>query len=68
MACTIPCLISLVFNIILLIILTFLIIKYFNQKNQVNHLVKELSDESLEHYLKEIKKRGFEFTLKPKKK
>ena len=60
--------ISLVLNIVLLTIITWLMVKYFEQKKQINNLVKELGSDSLEHYLKEIKKRGFDFILKPKDK
>lgn len=60
--------ISMILNIIFLIVISLLLIKYFQMKRQVNSLVKELGNDSLEHYLNEIKKRGFEFIMKPKDK
>jgi len=68
MACTLVCIISLVFNIILLTGILFLGWKYFQKNKQNKSLVGELNSDSLEHYLSEIKKRGYEFTLKPGKK
>ena len=59
---------SVILNVIFLVIITLLIKKYFEQKKQIKHLVNELGSDSLEHYLKEINKKGFEFTLKPKDK
>ena len=59
---------SLAFNIILLALLIWLFSIVFRQNKQIKKLVDEMSNESLEHYLEEIKKRGYDFTLKPKKK
>jgi len=60
--------ISLILNILFLVIITILLKNYFKLKKQVKSLAGELGSDSLEHYLNEIKKRGFEFTLKPKDK
>ncbi|MCK5283319.1 MAG: hypothetical protein KAK00_07965 [Nanoarchaeota archaeon] len=57
---------SLILNIVFLAIITWFIIRYFEQKKRIKKLVEELGTDSLEHYLNEIKKKGFDFTLKPK--
>ena len=58
---------SLILNMAFLAAITWLLIRYFKLRKRVKELVKELGSDSLEHYLREIKKRGFDFTLKPKK-
>ncbi len=59
---------SLILNIILLVVITRLMISYFEQKKQIKNLVKELDSESLEHYLNQIRKKGFDVSVKPLKK
>jgi predicted PurR-regulated permease PerM len=68
MACTTICIISLLLNIVFLAIITLLIMHYFKLRRQLKSLVKELDNNSLEHFLNTIKKKGFDFTLKPKTK
>ena len=68
MSFTTVSIISIIFNVIFISALVWLLIQFLKQKKQIKNLVKELDSDSLEHYLNEIKKRGFEFTLKPKKK
>lgn len=57
-----------ILNLVFLGVISWLISKYFQQKKQIKQLVNELGSDSLEHYLKEINKKGFEFTLKPRDK
>ncbi len=59
--------ISLVLNVLLIAITVYLLSKLMQQQQKIKSLVNELGSDSLEHYLQEIKKRGFDFTLKPKK-
>jgi hypothetical protein len=66
MSTTVIVVLSLIFNVILLILMTLLIIKNFELKKRIKQLVSELGSDSLEHYLNEIKNRGFDFSLKPK--
>jgi large-conductance mechanosensitive channel len=58
--------VSVILNIVLAVILFYVVREYLKLRKQVKRLVNELDTDSLEHYLNEIKKRGFEFTLKPK--
>ena len=58
---------SIILNIVFLVIITLLIRKYFKQKKQLRGVISELDNESLEHFLKEIRKRGFDVTVKPQK-
>ena len=60
--------ISVSLNLIFFVIIVFLLMEYFKKKKQIKELANELGNDSLEHYLSEIKKRGFDFTLKPKSK
>ncbi len=57
---------SIILNIILLGLITYLMLRLFKERTRANKLANELGSDSLEHYLNEIKKRGFEYTLKPK--
>ena len=59
---------SLVLNVLFLAAITWLTVKYFQERKRANNLVKELDNDSLEHYLNQIKKRGFDVTVKPSKK
>jgi hypothetical protein len=66
MTCTNICIISIILNILFLAAITWFIVKHFQQRKRIKQLVNELGSDSLEHYLNEIKGRGFDFTLKPK--
>ena len=68
MACTTICIWSLIINILLLVIISWFMKKYFEQKKQLKGVIKEFDNDSLEYYLKEIKKRGFDVIIKPDKK
>ena len=61
-------LLSIILNLVLLGLMTWFLYQNFKQKKQIEQLVGELNEDSLEHYLNAIKKKGFDFTLKPKKK
>lgn len=67
MAITAIGVISLVLNVVFLIVITWFIIKFFELKKQVKRLIKELENDSLEHYLKKIKEKGFDVAVKPGK-
>jgi hypothetical protein len=59
---------SLTLNVILLFIITILLKELFKVKKQAKNLVKELDSDSLEFYLKKIRSKGFDVTIKPGKK
>ncbi|MBD3164048.1 hypothetical protein GF323_02525 [Candidatus Woesearchaeota archaeon] len=67
MACTAISISSIILNVVFLAAITWLLIQYFGQKRQIRNLVKEFENESLEHYLKQIRNKGFDVTVKPKK-
>lgn len=58
---------SIVLNILLLAFASWMLYKLYEEKKQVKRLLKEIESDSLEHYLKQIKKKGFEVTVKPRK-
>ncbi len=68
MAFTTISIMSLLLNIIFLTAMAFILKRYFDQRKQLKDVVKELESDSLEHYLKKIRDRGFDVTVKPKKK
>jgi len=68
MACTEICILSFVLNLGLVALCGWLSWNWYSQRRKNKTLVAELGSDSLEHYLQEIKKRGFDFTLRPKKK
>jgi hypothetical protein len=57
---------SVILNIVLLVIVVWLLFLLYKSKKQLKRVTKEISDDGLEHHIQEIKKRGFDLTLKPK--
>lgn len=68
MALTAVSLSSIFLNVFLIISVVALLFDRYRKQKRINDLIAELGSDSLEHYLNEIRKRGFEFTLKPRKK
>ncbi len=67
MALTSVSMISVVLNILLIAAVIALLIDLHRKQRKIKEVVAELGSDSLEHYLTEIRRRGFDFTLKPKK-
>ena len=54
--------------LLLCIACAWLLMKHFSQRKQIAGLIREIETDSLEHHINAIRKKGYEFSLRPGKK